>query len=256
METTYQLNWRDLLEGQESGNPFARVAIRALMMVHIYLMPDKTFSQVLEAVDGGCRNRFLTSFNPADLAWLKEQITQLRNEMGNLSQGVQDLQNQDATIAQGVADVQELIQTLAQNTADAETRLQDSINQLQNVGGSGDPAAIAAVVTDLKGQLNNLTAMKVALQSAADAQTQIDQPAQTQSVVLAISPASLNVTRGTPFQFTTNIAGSTFVCQSGTVDAASGVYNAPTDVSITSDSVTATSPDGKQTSAASISITG
>lgn len=128
----------------------------------------------------------------------------------------------------------------------ANTRMQNSINALLNLSGSGDQAALEAIATEMNTTLQTSQAFLQQLNAAASTEAGVD--------LLVVTPSTVTVQQGTTQQFTANLP-VTWSATSGLINSTGGLYTPPADPTITSDTVTAITTDTTQTATANVTIT-
>lgn len=154
------------------------------------------------------------------------------------------LKTQLATIKTALADA-------VKAQTDANGRLEASISALLNNAGSGNEVALNAIADEMAATLEGYQAVATQLNAVATAEAAVD-PAPAP---LVIAPVTVSIVRGITQQF--SVSGGTapisFKATHGSIDG-TGLYTAPTDTAITSDTVVSMSADG-QSATASVLIT-
>jgi DNA-binding transcriptional MerR regulator len=203
------------------------------------------------------RYRFYTENLLRELSKQMEQVQlylkEIKNNMATKSaqQRLADAQTAEATELQGI---KTSLASLKSDAAGKFTELEDIIKELRDAAGSGDADVInaaadkaEAVVSDLKDLHSGLSDLDTSVQSQSGA------PATPAPTAVTITPTSVDVAAGAQTTFSTNVPAN-YSALSGSVDA-NGVYTAPTDPTIASDTVTATSQADGSTATASVNIT-
>lgn len=187
-------------------------------------------------------DRITTSFTVKAVI---EQLDRMEKLMSTGNTALARLETDAANLQTQLTNLQNSQATLAADLAAANARLEADILALQNLAGSGDTDAITAVATSLESTLSGMQAV----QSQMDA---ISTGEVTVGVALTISPTTANVAFGGSQQFTANVSVN-WSAAKGSISSA-GMYTPPTDTTQTSDTVTATTPDGTQSATAVITL--
>lgn len=234
-----------------------RALLSAILNLSAGLPYNHTFEEIYDSL---LSNRVF-----AHNAVLDKIAAQLRIMEGislNTNTVVLRLQSIQDAMKKQLDTIQTALATAVQAQADANTRLENDIAALRNSAGSGDVDTLNAIADSLDSTLTGFKAVTDQLNAAATAEAAVDvapPPVPPVTVpTLTISPVTASVSRTGTMQFsaTGGVAGGTitFKATSGSLDA-NNLYTPPTDPTITSDIVVATSQDG-QSATASLSIVG
>lgn len=147
-----------------------------------------------------------------------------------------------AALKQMNADLAAAFSKQAEAQANANSRLEADIEALRNEIGSGNTTRLTAIADSLEASLGQFKTIQTNLEANAAAEDAVD--------VLTVSPTTATVAPGATQQFTANMP-VTWTAGSGSIGT-DGLYTAPTN-GATSDTVTATTTEGK-TASASVTI--
>lgn len=201
-----------------------------------------TFEEIFDILQEG-KTGFMAHAVTKQLNRMEELLMSTTTGLGRVQADQQLLKDQLTALQVALA-------ASVQAQTDANTRLENDIAALRNLGGSGDEAALNAVADSMEQTLVGLKASTDALSANVTSEQAVDPVV----VAITIAPTSASVVRTATVQFSASMPG-TFKAASGSIDA-TGLYTPPTDTTILSDTVTATSADGTSAATASVSITG